>query len=344
MKHSIYLLAVTCLLLASCNKPFKKAEGGLQYKIISDGKGKTLKNGDFFEIQIDQHYKGTGKDTLLFDSKTVGNQIVPMDSASIPPVYFKIFKEARKGDSIIVKQLTDSLMKNGGNTPPFMKKGAYLIFNYKIVNVFETKESADSANRAQLEIARGKDSVKAIEQLKKDDKTITEYLAKNNIKAVKAPQGTYVEIISQGTGPLIDTSVSVQVFYRGKTLAGKEFDSNMDTTSGQPKTPLLIAMVQDPSRGLTVIKGWTDGLTLLSKGAKAKFYIPSTLAYGPQAQGPDLGANEILVFDIEVADLLNRDKAVIENEKARKIMMAQREAMMQAQQQAQGQQRPQPGN
>ena len=167
--------------------------------------------------------------------------------------------------------------------------------------------------------------------------------AKCQFKAVKAPQGTYVEIISQGAGPLIDTSVSVQVFYRGKTLAGKEFDSNMDTTSGQPRTPLLVAMVQDPSRGLTVIKGWTDGLTLLSKGAKAKFYIPSTLAYGPQAQGPDLGANEILVFDIEVADLLNRDKAVIENEKARKQMMAQREAMMQAQQQAQGQ-RPQPGN
>jgi hypothetical protein len=61
MKHSIYLLAITSLLLASCNTPFKKAEGGLQYKIISDGKGKTLKNGDFIEIQINQSYKGPWK-------------------------------------------------------------------------------------------------------------------------------------------------------------------------------------------------------------------------------------------------------------------------------------------
>src|SRR5678815_3903613 len=78
MKHSIYLLAITSLLLASCNTPFKKAEGGLQYKIISDGKGKTLKNGDFIEIQINQSYKGPGKDTVLFDSRTVSNQIIAM--------------------------------------------------------------------------------------------------------------------------------------------------------------------------------------------------------------------------------------------------------------------------
>jgi hypothetical protein len=116
----------------------------------------------------------------------------------------------------------------------------------------------------------------------------------------------------------------------------------MKETPGRPKTPLLVALVQDPSRGLTVIKGWNDGLTLLNKGAKARFYIPSTLAYGAQAQGPDLGANEILVFDIDVADVLDRDQAVIENEKARKQMMAEREEMMKAQQQAQGQQPQQP--
>ena len=91
MKHFFYLLAVTSLLFASCTKPFKKAEGGLQYKIISDGKGNTLRSGNFFEIQFDQVYSGTGKDTILVDSRTVSNQIVTMDSAAIPPVYFKIF-------------------------------------------------------------------------------------------------------------------------------------------------------------------------------------------------------------------------------------------------------------
>ena len=345
MKHFIYLLAVTSLLFASCNKPFKKVEGGLQYKIISDGKGQLLENGNFFEIQFDQVYQGAGKDTILFDSRTISNQIVSMDSVGIPPVYYKIFKESRKGDSIIVKQLTDSLMKSG-NTPEFMKKGAYIIAHYKIVNVFKTKEGADSAYKIQMELAKVKDSVNAIEQLKKDDKTIADHLAKNNIKAVKAPLGTYVEILSPGAGPLVDTSVSVQVLYTGKTLQGKQFDSNIDTT-GRPSMPLLVTLVNDPSRGINVIRGWNDGLTLLNKGAKARLYIPSSLGYGAQAQGPDIKANEILVFDITVVDLLNKEQAVVENEKARKAMMAQREEMMKLQQQAaqaQGQQQPSQGN
>ena len=346
MKHSIFLLAIASLLFASCNKPFKKAEGGLQYKIISDGNGKTLKNGDFFEIQFDQVYSNAGKDSVLFDSRTVSNQIVSMDSVAIPPVYFKIFSESKKGDSIVVKQMTDSLMKSGG-TPPFMKAGGQIVAHYKIVNVFATKESADSAYKVQMEVARVKDSVKSIEQLKTDDKMIADYLAKNKIQAVKAPKGTYVEIITPGSGPMIDTSVSPQIFYAGKTLQGTEFDSNIDTTSGQPSTPLLVAMVPDPSRGMTVIPGWNDGLTLLNKGAKARFYIPSSLAYGSQGREPQIKPNEILVFDINVANVLNKDQAIVENEKVRKQMMAQREAMMKMQQQAQqqgGGQQAQPGN
>jgi FKBP-type peptidyl-prolyl cis-trans isomerase len=336
MKHFFYLLAGASLLLASCNKPFKKAEGGMQYKIISDGSGKTLQSGNFFEIQVDQVYQGGGKDSVLYDSRTLMNQIFTMDSAAIPPPYYKIFQQSRKGDSIIVKQLTDSLMK-GGNTPPFMKKGAYIVAHYKIVNIFESKESADSAYKIQMDQARVKDSIKAIGQTKTDDKIITDYLAKNNIKATKAPLGTYVEIISQGSGPLIDTSVSVQVLYTGKTLAGVQFDSNMDTTGGRPSQPILVTMSGDPSRGMTVIKGWNDGLSLLSNGAKARFYIPSPLAYGPQAQGPDLKANEILVFDINVAGVLDKNQATAANAEMQKAMMAQREAMMRAQQQAQQQ-------
>ena len=96
-------------------------------------------------------------------------------------------------------------------------------------------------------------------------------------------------------------------------------------------------MSNDPSRGMTVIKGWNDGLTLLNKGAKARFYIPSSLGYGSQAQGPELKANEILIFDIVVADVLDRAQATAANAQMQKMMMDQREAMMRAQQQAQQQ-------
>ena len=326
MKHFFYLLAVTSLLFASCSKPFKKAEGGLQYKIISDEKGKLLKAGNFFEIQFDQVYSGQGKDSVLFDSRTVSNQIVTMDSTAIPPVYFKMFSESRKGDSIIVKQSTDSIMKSG-NTPPFIKKGAFIIAHYKIVNVFETKESADIAYQKQMVFAKTRDSIKALDQLKIDDKLITEYLEKNKIKAVKAPQGTYVEIITPGSGDATDTSKVLKVFYTGKTLGSdKAFDSNTDSAFGH-KEVFSVNMGAIPGTPGSVIKGWTDGLSLLKKGSKAKLYIPSSLAYGSHGAGGQIPPNANLYFDVEVVDVVSASK--LKEEEAKKKM--QMDAMRRAQ-------------
>lgn len=327
MKHSFYLLAVASVLFASCSKPFKKAENGLQYKIISNGKGKTIKAGNFFEIQFDNVYSRAGKDSLMADSRTSSNQIVTMDSAQIPPVYFKIFSESRKGDSIIVKQLTDSLMKNG-NTPPFMKKGDYIVSHFKIVNVFETKESADSAYKIQMELARTNDSLKSIEQLKKDDKTIADYLAKNKIQAVKAPKGTYVEIINPGAGDAVTSANVLKVYYTGRPLSGgPAFDSNTDTAFGHTEL-LPVNMGAIPGEPGSVIAGWTDGLSLLKKGGKAKLYIPSALAYGSQGRGAQIKPNESLIFDVEVVDVVSAATAQAEQMDQRKKMEeAQRKAM-----------------
>ena len=334
MKHFFYLLAATSLLFASCTKPFKKVKGGLEYKVISDGKGKTLQNGNFFEIQFDQVYSGSGKDSVLFDSKTISNQIVTMDSAAIPPEYYKIFAESRKGDSIVVKQLTDSIMK-GGNTPPFMKKGAYIVAHYKIVNVYLSKESADSANKVQMVLAKERDSVKAIGQLKTDDKKIADYLAKNNIKAVKAPQGTYVEIINAGAGDAIDTSKVLKVYYTGRSLdGGKPFDSNQDSAFGHTEL-LPVNMGAMPGTQGSVIKGWTDGLTLLKKGGKARLYIPSSLAYGAQGAGGEIKPNTNLLFDVEVVDVISTAQAMAEAAAQRQKMEAEQKKQMAAMQKAQ---------
>ena len=102
-------------------------------------------------------------------------------------------------------------------------------------------------------------------------------------------------------------------------MDGKMFDSNTDPSKGHVE-PFNVNMTSDRSLGGMVIRGWTDGLTLLNKGAKAKFYIPSSLAYGsrPSAEIP---ANSILTFDIEVVDILNREQAKAQ---AKQLMEAQK--------------------
>lgn len=327
MKQSFYLVIAAVVVLASCTQPFKKAEGGIEYKIISDGKGKQIEYGNFFELQFEQHYKGNNKDSLLFASTDFGNQIASLDSQSIPPAYYKIFKQIRKGDSVVVKQLTDSIMKQGPGAP-FMKKGAHIIGNYKIVNIYTTREAADSAYQAQMKVAKAKDSLKSIEQLKKDDKAITDYLKKNNIQATKAPEGTYVQILNPGAGDAIDTSKVLKVYYTGKALdSGKPFDSNTDPKFGHTEL-LPVNMGAKPGTPGSVIKGWTDGLSLLKKGAKANLFIPSSLGYGSRGAGADIKPNANLLFEVEVVDVVSQAQAREEQMAEKSKMEANQKRIM----------------
>lgn len=327
MKRIIYGAAAITFMLLGCKESFKKSSEGLMYKIISDGKGEKIQNGNFFEIQFDQTYKAGNKDTVLADSRNFGNQIAQMDSLGIPPAYYKIFSQIRKGDSVVIKQSTDSIIKMG-NAPEFLKKGQFIISHYKIVNIFTSKEQADSAAKAQYDVARQKDSVKAAAQLVLDDKAVAEYLSKNKITAAKAPKGTYVEILTPGTGDVIDTSKVVKVNYTGKTLnGGKVFDSNTDPAF-QHLEPIKVTMNALPGMPGSVIKGWTDGLSLLKKGAKARFYVPSALAYGARGAGNDIKPNENLIFDVEVIDVISAAQAKAEADALRKKYEDQQKKMM----------------
>jgi FKBP-type peptidyl-prolyl cis-trans isomerase len=65
-----------------------------------------------------------------------------------------------------------------------------------------------------------------------------------------------------------------------------------------------------------VIPGWDEGILLMNQGGKAKFIIPSTLAYGPQANGPIPGF-ATLEFDVELVSISDAPSApqVIQGEK-----------------------------
>ncbi len=81
----------------------------------------------------------------------------------------------------------------------------------------------------------------------------------------------------------------VRVHYSGWTQDGKLFDSSVQR--GQPAT-----------FGVTqVIKGWTEGLQLMSVGEKTRFWIPAELAYGDKAGGGRPSGQ--LTFDVELIEI-----------------------------------------
>ncbi len=334
------------VLFSACKESFKKGGEGIEYKIIKDGTGDKIKYGNYMELHIAQYYNTGTKDSLIQDSRTSIPAFEMLDSVRTPMAYFKILSEMRKGDSAVIRIPSDTVFKsNPESMPPFIKKGHMLLTTIKMVNFFATKEQADSARQAAIVVAEKAIAAKDALTIKADDKTLTDYFAKNNIQVQKAPGGTYVQILQPGTGSNIDTSVVVRTNYTGRLMNGtKAFDSNTDSTFGHVE-PLLVNMTNDPSLGSPVIKGWNDGLTLLNKGAKAKFYVPSALGYGARGMGQDIPANSILVFDIEVVDVLNRQQAagyVAEQRKKMEAMQMLQQQMQQQMQQQQMQQQGQP--
>src|SRR5262249_24924233 len=100
--------------------------------------------------------------------------------------------------------------------------------------------------------------------------------------------GLQYKVLKEGSGQPPKATDTVTVDYRGTLIDGTEFDSSYKR--GQPAT--------FPLNG--VIKGWTEGLQLMKPGAKYQFFIPSDLAYGPRAMGPDIAANSTLLFEVDL--------------------------------------------
>ena len=312
MRKISFVFSLAIIALSSCKESFKKGDDGLEYKIISSGNGEKVQYGNFMQMQVAQFYNNGKTDSLISDTRNSpqGAAFEVLDSANIPAAYFKVLRQLKKGDSLILRILVDSAFgKSPQGIPPFFKKGHYLITTAKLENILLTREQVDSARKVVMASAMERQKLLDAEQIKKDDKMLRELFAKEKINVVKGALGTYVQIIQPGTGPNIDTSVVVKTNYTGKTLEGKAFDSNTDPAFNHVQ-PFLVNMTSNPALGSGVIPGWTDGLKMLNKGAKAKFYIPSALAYGSQGAGQDIKPNSVLVFDIEVLDVLDKSQAM----------------------------------
>ena len=156
-----------------------------------------------------------------------------------------------------------------------------------------TPEELETAMKAFEQVMKGKQAEMEAQQAAKAGEVKAagaKFLAENGKKeGVKTTaSGLQYEVLKQGDGAKPVPTDKVNVHYHGTLLNGKVFDSSVDR--GEPIT----FGVQE------VIKGWTEGLQLMSVGSKYKFYIPSDLAYGDNGAGADIGPGETLVFEVEL--------------------------------------------
>ena len=124
-------------------------------------------------------------------------------------------------------------------------------------------------------------------------KTIKQWLEENGKKpgVSTTASGLQYEVISRGPdgGKQPADSDQVQVLYKGTLVDGTEFDAS----KGAPT-----------EFGVTgVIKGWTEALKLMHPGDKWRLFIPPELGYGEAGSPPKIGANQILLFEVELVGI-----------------------------------------
>lgn len=111
---------------------------------------------------------------------------------------------------------------------------------------------------------------------------------------VTLPSGLQYEVIKEGTGPIPKATDTVKAHYAGSLIDGTEFDNSYKR--GEPLTI--------PVGG--VIQGWVEALQLMPVGSKWKLFIPSNLGYGDRGAGGAIPGGAVLIFDIELIDIVNK--------------------------------------
>ena len=137
---------------------------------------------------------------------------------------------------------------------------------------------------------------KANEAGRNNLKAADEFLDKNideNSDVKETPTGLQYKVLLEGDGESPGKTDKVKVHYTGRLIDGVEFDSSIK--KGEPS-----------SFGLNqpLIKGWTEGLQLMRVGSKFEFYIHPNLAYGARGKPPHIPSNSLLIFEIELLEII----------------------------------------
>lgn len=289
----------------SCKKS-KTTSDGIEYTYIKEGKD-APKNGEYVLYHL---IVKTGTDSTFISTydQNMPGYLQFNDSLPKQTGMDEIFLGLKKGDSIAFESKADKIFGES-NVPFFLTSDETVKVRIGVIDVL-SQEGLETYFQAMQEAQAKKQAEGAIKQLEIDTQKIEDYIAENNLNATRTESGLYYVIEEEGDGKEIETGDLAFVHYAGYLMDGTLFDTSIKSLAQEKGTYSEARDSQDGYGPLEVrvglgqvIQGWDEGLALLSKGAKAKFLIPSPLAYGDRNAGGPIQPNSVLIFDVEITDV-----------------------------------------
>ncbi len=269
--------------IKSKNLKTEKTASGIYYVIDKKGNGKHATAADKVKV----HYKGYKLDGSTFDSSYDRGQPVEFPLSGVIKGWTEgipLLEEGGKGTLLIPSSLA-----YGQNAPPgsTIKANEVLLFDVELIKINPEPEVIEAPVEATPAVGSANSPDPIVQ-----DQLMQDFIKKNNLKAQKTASGLYYVIDKKGNGKHATAADQVKVHYKGTLLDGTKFDSSYDRNE-----PITF-----PLSG--VIRGWTEGIPLLEEGGQGKLIIPSALSYGTNGAGGVIKANEILVFDVELLQII----------------------------------------
>jgi FKBP-type peptidyl-prolyl cis-trans isomerase len=283
----VLLLAVLVFPSFSQKFPgYSKTKTGLYYKVYKTGTDTiTPKIGNYVSFDMVYHGKAHGKDSVFFNSQKQQNP---------QPVQFFLPQPNFKGD------LNEGIpMLAKGDSGVFIVNADSLIF--KTFKLKKRPAGIDSNTYFYFHIHML--SIKTAESMIFDeDAKLKKYVADNSITTKPTSLGMYIIETKPGTGVKIDTGCHVRLNYKVSNLDGKELFSTYERP--EPVKFEFGKKIDTP--------GFEYGVSTLRNGSKAKFIIPSPLAFGTRGSGSLVPPYTTLIYDVEITDV--KTKAEYEKE------------------------------
>ena len=197
------------------------------------------------------------------------------------------------------KELLDKISYAMGMQIGKMKQGGFDLDPKRVIKGMEDAMQGKEAEFTEQEINK---AFEAYEPVRRSSmaKSGEDFLAANKGKeGVKTlPSGVQYKVLASGKGASPKAADTVKVHYKGRLIDGKFFDGSYtgDAPTKRDKP------AEFPLGG--VIKGFKESLTHMKVGDKWTVYLPSDLAYGERGSPPTIGPHAVLIFDLELVEIL----------------------------------------